>query len=112
MLARSTRVGVETPFGNTFMPQPGAVPGTSAGTTSVPSAGRTFFCRRRKLAPRFRIESGRTARPSNRLSSGRDALFINSLELRMPPPTLPFFQDNLSFVVFHDAGMFLPTAMT
>jgi outer membrane protein insertion porin family len=22
----------------------------------------------------------------------------------MPPPTLPFFQDNLSFAIFHDAG--------
>jgi outer membrane translocation and assembly module TamA len=22
----------------------------------------------------------------------------------MPPPTLPFFQDNISFAIFHDAG--------
>ena len=22
----------------------------------------------------------------------------------MPPPTLPFFQNNISFVIFHDAG--------
>jgi outer membrane protein insertion porin family len=31
-------------------------------------------------------------------------LFLNSLELRFPPPTLPFVQDNLSFAIFHDAG--------
>ena len=35
---------------------------------------------------------------------GGTALFINNIELRMPPPTLPFFQDNISFAIFHDAG--------
>ena len=29
---------------------------------------------------------------------------MNNIELRMPPPTLPFFQDNISFAIFHDAG--------
>jgi outer membrane protein assembly factor BamA len=31
-------------------------------------------------------------------------MIVNSIELRMPPPTLPFFQNNISFVIFHDAG--------
>jgi len=35
---------------------------------------------------------------------GGAALFINNLELRMPPPTLPWVQDNVSFAIFHDAG--------
>ena len=30
--------------------------------------------------------------------------FVNNLELRLPPPTLPYVQDNLSFVLFHDMG--------
>ena len=38
------------------------------------------------------------------LSSGGTALIVNNIELRMPPPTLPFFQDNISFAIFHDAG--------
>ncbi|HZP16600.1 MAG TPA: BamA/TamA family outer membrane protein, partial [Terriglobales bacterium] len=35
---------------------------------------------------------------------GGGALFLNSLELRFPPPTLPFVQDNMSFAIFHDMG--------
>jgi len=35
---------------------------------------------------------------------GGSALFLNNLELRFPPTTLPFFQDNISFAIFHDAG--------
>ena len=33
-----------------------------------------------------------------------DGTVVNNIELRMPPPTLPFFQNNVSFVIFHDAG--------
>ena len=29
---------------------------------------------------------------------------VNSTELRLPPPILPFFGDALSFVLFHDMG--------
>jgi outer membrane protein assembly factor BamA len=35
---------------------------------------------------------------------GGSALFLNSLELRMPPLNLPYLQDNVSLAVFHDAG--------
>ena len=31
-------------------------------------------------------------------------MFINNLELRLPPLSLPFVQDNLSLAIFHDAG--------
>ena len=31
-------------------------------------------------------------------------MFVNMLELRMPPPILPFVENNLSFVLFEDAG--------
>jgi outer membrane protein assembly factor BamA len=36
-------------------------------------------------------------------------LFINNLELRFPPPTLPFFENNISFAIFHDAGNIFDT---
>jgi outer membrane protein assembly factor BamA len=35
---------------------------------------------------------------------GGNAVFVNSTELRLPAPTLPFVGDSVSFVVFHDMG--------
>ena len=35
---------------------------------------------------------------------GGTAVFVNSFELRMPPPTLPIVGDSISFVIFHDMG--------
>ena len=35
---------------------------------------------------------------------GGQAAVINTFELRLPPPTLPFVGDSLSFVIFHDMG--------
>ena len=35
---------------------------------------------------------------------GGSAVFINSLELRLPAPTLPYVGDSVNFVVFHDMG--------
>jgi outer membrane protein insertion porin family len=35
---------------------------------------------------------------------GGSAVFVNSFELRLPPPTLPVVGTSVSFVVFHDMG--------
>ena len=35
---------------------------------------------------------------------GGNAVFVNSTELRLPAPTLPFVGDSVSFVLFHDMG--------
>jgi outer membrane protein insertion porin family len=35
---------------------------------------------------------------------GGNAVFINTTELRLPAPTLPFVGDSVSFVLFHDMG--------
>lgn len=103
VLARSTRIGIETPFGNTFMPQPG-------GDCSQPQTGLCL-----PLAERFFTGGGNSHRgfglnqagprdPKTGFPLGGTALFVNNIELRMPPPTLPFFQNNISFAIFHDAG--------
>jgi outer membrane protein assembly factor BamA len=42
--------------------------------------------------------------PTTGFPIGGSALFLNNLELRFPPPTLPFVHENLSFAVFHDMG--------
>jgi outer membrane protein assembly complex protein YaeT len=35
---------------------------------------------------------------------GGSAVFVNTLELRLPPPVLPLVGESISFVVFHDMG--------
>ncbi|MEO6910717.1 MAG: POTRA domain-containing protein [Edaphobacter sp.] len=35
---------------------------------------------------------------------GGKAVLVNSLELRLPPPTLPYVGNSVSFVLFHDMG--------
>jgi len=35
---------------------------------------------------------------------GGSAVVVNTLELRLPPPTLPLVGDSISFVIFHDMG--------
>ena len=46
-----------------------------------------------------------TARSDDRLSSRRLGRgLVNSVELRMPPPTLPYVGNSVSFVLFHDMG--------
>jgi outer membrane protein insertion porin family len=105
VLARSTRIGVETPFGRTFMPQPGE-------ECEAPAPGQRLCL---PLAERFFSGGGNSHRgfglnqagprdPTTGFPLGGAALFLNNIELRTPPPTLPFVQDNMSFAIFHDAG--------
>ena len=63
VLARSTRIGVEIPYGNTVMPQ--LVPKAWRRlpiASGVLAPGRAFFRGRRKLASRVRTEPGRAPR--------------------------------------------------
>jgi len=105
VLARSTRIGVEIPYGRTFMPQPGEEcntpqPGESA---CLPLAER-FFSGGGNSHRGFGLNQAGPRDPITGFPLGGSALFINNIELRTPPPTLPFFQDNVSFAIFHDAG--------
>jgi len=114
VFARSTRVGLETPFHHTVIltPADSAALSSSCRNATEP----TFGCPREiPLPERFFSGGGNSLRgfglnqagPRDLVSGfpvGGGALFINNLELRLPPPTLPFFQDNLSFAFFHDAG--------
>jgi outer membrane protein assembly factor BamA len=90
VFARSTRIGFEEPYGpadKSFVPLPErffAGGGNSHRGFAINQAGP------RDLQTGFPI--------------GGNALFINNLELRTPPVALPFFQENLSFAFFHDAG--------
>ena len=101
VLARSTRIGVETPYGKTIMPAPGAQ--CEETQTCLPLAER-FFAGGGNSHRGFGLNQAGPRDPNTGFPLGGTALFVNNIELRMPPPTLPFFQDNVSFVIFHDAG--------
>ncbi len=101
IFARSTRVGVENPFGDTIITQPGEV--TSGSPTLVPLPER-FFMGGGNSHRGFGLNQAGPRDPLTGFPLGGSALFLNNLELRFPPPTLPWIQDNLSFAVFHDMG--------
>jgi len=101
VLARSTRVGIQNAFGNTLILEPDQpVP---PGYNLIP------------LPERFLSGGGNSHRgfglnqagPRDLVSGfplGGSALFLNQVELRLPPFEMPFVQNNLNFVVFHDMG--------
>ncbi len=104
VLARSTRIGVETPFGKTIVqnPQRAAV-GIPPGFTVIPLPER-FFSGGGNSLRGFGLNQAGPRDLNSGFPVGGSGLFINNLELRLPPVTLPFFQDNISFAIFHDAG--------
>jgi outer membrane protein assembly factor BamA len=102
VFARSTRIGIEEPYGDTssaialtagklapssFIPLPERF--LSGGATSLRSFGLN------QAGPRD-LSTG--------LPLGGEAMFINNLELRTPPLPLPFVRNNLSAVLFNDLG--------
>ena len=93
VFARSIRIGVE----NTFA---GAA-GTVAGTVPLPER---FFTGGSNSQRGFAINQAGPRDPQTGFPLGGDGLFLNNLELRTPPIALPFVGENLSAVVFHDAG--------
>lgn len=104
VFARSTRVGVETPFRNTLVQSPQqAVLGIPSGFTVIPLPER-FFSGGGNSLRAFGLNQAGPRDLNSGFPVGGSGLFINNLELRMPPVTLPFVQDNVSFAVFHDAG--------
>ena len=52
----------------------------------------------------FSINAAGPRDPETGYPIGGAGALINSTEMRLPPPTLPFFGDTLSFVLFHDMG--------
>lgn len=101
VFARSTQVGLENPFGNTIITQPGEV--TPVNLSPIPLAER-FFMGGGNSHRGFGLNQAGPRDPITGFPTGGAALFLNSLELRFPPPNLPFVADNLSFVIFHDMG--------
>lgn len=101
VFARSTRIGVESPFAQTTNVAPGqSVP---VGQTVIPLPER-FFSGGGNSHRGFGLNQAGPRDAQSGFPLGGSALFLNNLELRFPPVTMPFVQDNVSFAIFHDAG--------
>jgi outer membrane protein insertion porin family len=94
VLARSTRIGVESPFGDTV-----DIPLPELYFTGGSNSHRGFSIN--QAGPRD-LSSGSPV--------GGNAMIVNNLELRFPPSHLPWVGDNMSFVVFNDIGNVFGTA--
>jgi outer membrane protein insertion porin family len=88
VLAHSTRLGIEQPWGaDAIIPLPErffAGGGNSLRGFAINQAG-----------PRDRVTG---------FQLGGEAMFVNNVELRLPPVPLPFIGKDLSPVLFHDMG--------
>jgi outer membrane protein assembly factor BamA len=90
VLARNTRYGQERAFGTpseALIPLPERL--YAGGATSLRG---------------FSINAAGPRDPETGYPIGGAGTLINSTELRLPPPTLPWFANTLSFVLFHDMG--------
>jgi outer membrane protein assembly complex protein YaeT len=90
VLARNTRYGQERAYGNPqdeLIPLPERLYGGGANSHRG-----------------FGINSAGPRDPQTGYPIGGAGTFINSTELRMPPPTLPYVGNTMSFVLFHDMG--------
>jgi outer membrane protein assembly complex protein YaeT len=90
VVARNTRYGQERAYGpaaNELIPLPERLYGGGG------SSHRGFG-----------INSAGPRDPQTGFPIGGAGAFINSTELRLPPPKLPFVGNEVSFVVFHDMG--------
>ena len=110
VFARSTSIGMQQPFGDTLVRPPGACP-------TDPHTGESI-CQEITLIPlpeQFFAGGGNSHRgfglnqagprdPSSGFPVGGTALFVNNLELRFPPLTLPYLGEGFGFAIFHDMG--------
>lgn len=99
ILARTTRIGVENPFG------------TNASRLAVPLPER-FFAGGVISHRGFALNQAGPRDLITGFPVGGNAVFVNSIELRLPPPTLPIVGRNLSFVLFNDSGNVFQNATT
>jgi outer membrane protein assembly factor BamA len=90
VLARNTRYGQERAFGTT-------------ATQLIPLPERLYAGGATSLRG-FSINAAGPRDPETGYPIGGAGALINSTEMRLPPPVLPFFGDALSFVIFHDMG--------
>jgi len=110
ILARNTRFGFENSFGQYDLTAGNtACEGGVYGPINYPSCVRVPLAERLYAggAASHRGFPINTAGPRDLLTGypvGGTAVFVNTVELRFPAPTLPYIGDSLGLVLFHDMG--------
>jgi outer membrane protein insertion porin family len=107
VFARRTTVGVENVFGSTIiLPQGQSCPVTeiSCGNLPVIPLAERFLSGGGKSHRGFGLNQAGPRDPVTGFPLGGSGLFLNNVELRLPPVALPYVQDNMSFALFWDAG--------
>jgi outer membrane protein assembly complex protein YaeT len=107
VLARNTRIGYERSWG--VNPNAGTDPCLGDLLTTNPSCNAVPLPERLYAGGAsshrgFPINGAGPRDLQTGYPVGGSAAFVNTVELRMPPPTLPFVGDSISFVLFHDMG--------
>jgi outer membrane protein assembly complex protein YaeT len=109
VFARSTSVGVQQPYGGTKILPPGSCPLNAAGEptckdfTTIPLPEQ-FFAGGGNSHRGFGLNQAGPRDPDSGFPVGGTALFVNNLELRLPPMTLPYLGEGFGVAIFHDMG--------
>jgi outer membrane protein insertion porin family len=107
VIARNTRIGFENSFGKNLNATnsvcAGALLTTNASCDAVPLPER-LYAGGATSHRGFPINGAGPRDLQTGFPVGGTAVFVNSTELRLPPPTLPYVGSSVSFVVFHDMG--------
>jgi outer membrane protein insertion porin family len=90
VLARSTRYAQERAYG-------------AGGNELIPLPERLYAGGANSLRG-FAINQAGPRDPQTGFPVGGAGALVNSTEMRLPPPMLPWFGDTLSVVLFHDMG--------
>jgi outer membrane protein insertion porin family len=101
VFARSIRIGLENAFANTIITQPGQEAPPNSNLIPLPER---FFMGGGNSHRGFGLNQAGPRDAITGFPTGGSALFLNNLELRFPPPSLPFVHENVSFAIFHDMG--------
>lgn len=101
VFARSTRIGIQNPFANTVIVEPDESVPTGAALIPLPER---FLSGGGNSHRGFGLNQAGPRDLKTGFPLGGSALFLNQLELRLPPVDLPYVGNNISFAVFHDMG--------
>ncbi len=110
VFARSTSIGLQQPFHGTRVVPPGACPvnpqtnETICQGFSLIPLPEQFFAGGGNSHRGFGLNQAGPRDPGSGFPVGGTALFVNSLELRLPPVTLPLLGEGWGFAIFHDMG--------
>jgi outer membrane protein insertion porin family len=109
VFARSTSIGVQQPFLGTKVLPPGSCPLNAAGEPTCTDIStiplpEQFFAGGGNSHRGFGLNQAGPRDPSSGFPVGGTAQFVNNVELRLPPLTLPLLGDGFGFAIFHDMG--------